>query len=137
MKNVKSALFTLMILSCVAMYGFADAPATNYVLEYGSGVVQDVTTVGSIDVAPTDAIRAWFKANHVDPTIIDAPLGSLSRTQKDSMDSLFADSNNLSALDALIQPVLKKALVRGSIENATMRLGLRAWHMSIYGDEDR
>ena len=137
MKNVTFPLIALLLLSCVTLAGFAATPTTDYVLAFGSRVVADETTVGSIDLAPNDAIKAWFKAHGIDPAIIDAPLGTLSKAQKDAMDALFSNSDNLAALDALIQPELKASLVRGKIENANMRLGLRSWHLSVYGDEDR
>ena len=63
------------------------------------------------------------------PWTLDVPF-------KDSIDALTNDKASRDALSNLVVTALRKALVRGSVEVATMRIGRNAWIESIDGPED-
>ncbi|MEI8094491.1 MAG: hypothetical protein WCG80_09780 [Spirochaetales bacterium] len=132
----KLALATLLVTSAAGM-AFAQGNAENYRLVTTYGHTNDQTTLGTIEVSPADAIRAWFTAHGVDGDKIDAPLASVAVTYKDAIDTLVNDTNNRASLTALINPLLKASLVRGETEFASMRIGRNIWTMGIDGPEDR
>jgi hypothetical protein len=156
--------FTRFAIASVLLVGSAGltfAQATTgpvvYALNFRS--IPDQNTIGTVDVPVTQAIRDWFQARSVDgfskdkakwnngrgSTVygsaidgskIDAPLASLSEGEKDAIDAVVNDSDLRGSLEALINPALKAALVRGQTEQATMRIGRHVWTMSLLGPED-
>jgi hypothetical protein len=124
----------------------------SYVTSYAS--VPDQTTIGSVEVPVPQSVKDWFSsvssaskawknahgtnitAGKIDGSKVDAPLATLSASYKDSIDAILNDSDLRDSLTALINPVLKAALVRGQTEVATMRIGRHVFSMSIDGPED-
>lgn len=136
MKTFARTVSILTLLSAATGVTFAAGSAETYSIALGVHSIADETTVGTVEVAVTPAIRAWFQAHGVDGSKIDAPLGSLNAAYKDSIDDLIADSDLRDSLDTVVRPVLRTALVRGSVEKATMRMGRYLWIMTIEGAED-
>lgn len=128
---------TVLVLMTAAT-GMTFAANNHSQLSYGLNMqtIADQTTVGTVEVPVNAAIRAYFQAHGVDGSKLDAPLGTLNQKYKDDIDDLFADSDRNAEIQAVVFPVLKAALVRGSIEQATMRIGRHVLTLSIDGPED-
>jgi len=141
MKAFAPVFYSLLLLTLGTVPTFAqDKDSFTYAVREEK--LPDVSTVGSVDVPVTQAIRDWFQAHTVrgfviDGSKIDAPLGSLSARYKDAIDALVEDTSLDNALYAtLIRPTLQAALVRGKVEEAKLRIGRHVWVESIVGPED-
>ena len=118
--------------------------------------IPDQTTIGTVEVPVTQEIRDWFtntkfdftSLNYrlpngdkvggmaIDGSKIDAPLASLPETYKQSIDAIVNAPDQRDSLEALIRPALKAALVPGSVEQATMRIGRHLWTLSLNDAND-
>jgi len=127
-----------VLVLMTAATGMTFAANNHSQVSYGLSVqtVADQTTVGSTQVSVTAALRAYFTAHGVDGSKIDAALGSLNQAYKDSIDDLFADSDRYAEIESLAYAALKPALVRGSVEKATMQIGRHLITATVDGPED-
>lgn len=136
MKTFARIATVLILATATSGATFAASTKDSYNLALGIQLIADQTTVGSVELPVTQAVRDWFKARGVDGSRIDAPLGSLNAAYKDAIDDLVTDSDTQASLNKVVLPALRAALVRGEVEQATMRIGRHLWTLSIDGPED-
>jgi hypothetical protein len=153
MQSFSRIASVLVLLTGVAGFSFASGSQDSTTLYQTS--VPDQTTIGSVQVPVTQEIRDWFSKTNfdfdfawksptgnkvpgmaIDGNLIDAPLATLSEKYKETLDAIMTDVNQRPILLAMVEPALKAALVRGSVEQATMRIGRQIFTMTLNGPED-
>ena len=137
MKRTTGLVIALILIVGTSVGAFASGSSEvkDYKFHFGSSAIADQKTVGKTEVSVPQSVKDYFVANAFgDASYIDAPLVSLTQTQKDNIDLFIA--NHKDDLDALVRPALREGLVRGTTEVATLRVGRIEWSMDIVGPED-